>query len=163
MENSPAFAWSSLLLFWGIFLNQTDSYFLFYPASWRNNSAGGFRKNISGLSLFFKGKRCPLIFWVPRVPKDCFDVARHCHGWEYHCWLQLVNLCCSGNSLCLSHTHPRVLQPGLLRTRDWGQHRAPCLLHLCFASWLILLFVLLLLATWHHVWEFGFDFWLLFF
>lgn len=56
----------------GYFFNQTDSYFLFYPVSWNNNnSAGGFRKNISGLSLFQR-KNMSFNFLSAMSPKGLF-------------------------------------------------------------------------------------------
>lgn len=116
----------------GYFLNQTDNYFLLNVVSWKSNSTGGFRKNISGLSLFFKGKYILSFSECHESQRTVLMVARHCHGWQCHCWLQAWWIPAALEiPQCLSHSHPSVLQAGLLGTWDWGQHRAPCL-HVCY-------------------------------
>lgn len=103
MESSSAFAWSSLLVFWGIFSTKLTASLVIQfleGTTVQEDSATTSR----GWVFFSKGKICPLIF---RVPKDSgFD------GGKTLPWMAvpllapgLVNPCCSGNSpVLVSHS-----------------------------------------------------------
>lgn len=160
MENGSAFAWASLLVW--VFFQPNQQLLSLISSLLKEQQCRRIQKEHLRVESFFQRKN--ISFYVSEChesQRTVLMVARHCHGWQCHTWLRAWWIPAALEiPQSLSHTHPSTLQDvGLGATQS---AMSTCLLHLCFASWLILLFVLLLLATWHHVWGSGFNFLLLF-
>lgn len=111
---------------------QTDTYIVLSPLSWKNNSAGGFRKNISALIPF--PKKSFFGIWVPEASWGCFD-----GGKTLPSSCKAVPACRHGNSALLLRAPGAAGAVVLTLGRSWTLGTQSLCLHLfVVATWFVL-------------------------